>query len=82
MKPLALIGNLAAVCFITFLAVNERRVSPLGWTMYGAFVVLFLTNFMLLLNLPAGQSRLSRMIGYWMDAKENELKARAGKETN
>lgn len=45
-----------------------------------AILVLFLANTWLLWKAKSapGKGRISRMVGYWFDAKEAELKAKAG----
>lgn len=79
MKIIAVTGNIVGIGFLLFAAV---RFGTGGWLerviVYGG--LLGLNTFALFVEgIKRPSSRLFRMWGLWLDAKENELKKRAGK---
>ncbi|MGP4725187.1 hypothetical protein ACSV5S_10985 [Agrobacterium deltaense] len=81
MKITAILGNIAALVFVIGLAVFEgHSVRPAGWALLTAFLLLFLLNIVLLSASHQSNLRVFRMIGYWLDAKERELKDRSEKK--
>lgn len=81
MKITVILGNIAALVFVIGLALFEgHSVRPAGWVLFAAFLLLFLLNIVLLSASHQSNLRLFRMVGYWLDAKESELKDRAEKK--
>lgn len=81
MKITAILGNIAALVFVIGMALFEgQSVQPLGWVIFTAFLLLLLLNIALLSASHQSNLRVFRMVGYWLDAKERELKDRAEKK--
>lgn len=82
MKAIAILGNVAGFIFMVTLAADApRNAKPWEWVVLFGFMALALLNVYLLSRNPSKLGRVARMVGYWLDAKEGELKAKATKET-
>ena len=70
--------------FLTYAMGDElltRRPPGIPWFVYGIWISLALNLFYLVLNSSEHSlGRISKIIGLWLDAKENELRSRAKRE--
>lgn len=68
-----------ALAFLVVIAPGKESTPWFVWAVIVAIIALMVVNTVILLRIPGAPSktRVGRMMGYWMDAKEAELKARA-----
>jgi hypothetical protein len=68
-----------AICFVVLNYELWKDHSDVPWFVYGIWASLILNFIYLAVSAPKSKrGRLSRLIGLWFDAKESELRARAG----
>ncbi|HWJ86594.1 MAG TPA: hypothetical protein VNS12_00810 [Pelagibacterium sp.] len=74
------IANFVLVFVVLGGILNAYRPSSITWLMAGLLMLLFMANTIYLSDIRTLKSgRIRRMFGYWLDAKEADLKAKAGK---
>jgi hypothetical protein len=83
LRYLLLAGSIAGLAFFAHVYATTRRFSqPDGFIFFG-FVVGLILNFLYIFACPPfgsrSKSRLARLTGLWLDAKERELRERASR---
>lgn len=80
LRYLLVVVSAGTAGFLIYVTVTDRHVP---WFVYGWAAACVLNFVYLLLNhRPAGTFRLFRLWGLWLDAKEGELRARIGRNSN
>ena len=86
LRIILLVGNAVFFAWLAYIMATvpgSAPDDPTAWLGYGIFAFMVLNFFYLLLgNGPSNWRnwRIFRLIGLWLDAKENELRKRAGQD--
>jgi len=84
LRYLLLVASLVAVGVIIFALATEHHMQAVGRLIALSVAAGLVLNFVYILRCPpdagrGGKSRLFKLGGLWLDAKERELRDRAGK---